>query len=102
MSKRAIFAQVEQIAWVDVAAQLRDQYGWEICFFIGGNQQSKRAAKLFPNTLFHTKALARANIVPESCARIPLAPLDEALLQALAYHESVFLKLHLGLSVTTA
>lgn len=93
MSKKAIFAQVEQIAWVDVAARLRDQYGWEICFFIGGSQQSKRAAKLFPHALFHTKAQARANIVPESCAMIPLAPLDETLLQALAFHESIFMKI---------
>ena len=39
MSKRAIFAQAEQIPWVDVAAKLRDQYGWEICYFVGGKKQ---------------------------------------------------------------
>jgi len=93
MPKRAIFAQTEQIAWIDVAARLRDRYGWEICYFIGGKKQSKRAAALFPDTIFHTKDLARINRRPEGCARIPAAFLDKPLLSSLSFHESIYMKM---------
>ena len=93
MSKKAIFAQTEQIPWVDVAAELRDQYGWEICYFIGGKKQSKKAAALFPDTVFHTKNRARNNQGPQGGDPIPAAPLDEALLSALSFHESIYLKM---------
>ena len=93
MAKKAIFAQTEQISWVDVAAELRDQYGWEICYFIGGKKQSKKAATLFPDTVFHTKDLARSNRWPEVCNKIPSSPLDETLLSALSYHESIYMKM---------
>jgi hypothetical protein len=93
MSKKAIFAQTEQIPWVDVAAELRDQYGWEICYFIGGKKQSKKAAAAFPDTVFHTKDLARSNQCPEVCNPIPSSPLDETLLSKLSYHESIYMKM---------
>ena len=93
MSKRAIFAQTEQIPWLDVAARLRDQYGWEICYFVGAKSQSRKAATLFPDTIFHTKNIARRNRGPQLCDRIPSAPLDESLLSALSYYESIYLKM---------
>jgi hypothetical protein len=93
MSKKAIFAQAEQISWVDVAAKLRDQYGWEICYFIGGKKQSKRAAALYPDAVFHTKDMARSNRWPEVCDQIPSSPLDETLLSALSFYESIYMKM---------
>ena len=93
MPKKAIFAQAEQIPWVEVAARLRDQYGWEICYFIGGNKQSKRAATLFPDTIFHTKDMARCNQWPEVCHQISPSPLDETLLAALSFNESIYMKM---------
>jgi hypothetical protein len=93
MSKKAIFAQTEQIHWVDVAARLRDKYGWEICYFVGGKKQAKRAAALFPETIFHTKDLARNNQGPDAGVRLPSAPLDKTLLSALSFHESIYLKM---------
>ena len=47
MSRKAIFAQTSEPYWVDVAAKLRDQYGWNICYFIGRKRQEK-ALKSFP------------------------------------------------------
>ena len=41
MPQKAIFAQATLRYWVDVAAKLRDDYGWEICFFIGSKQREK-------------------------------------------------------------
>ena len=64
MSKKAIFAQATLAYWVDVAAKLRDNYGWEICYFIGSKQREK-ALQLFPNAVFHTKAEIRKNLVPD-------------------------------------
>lgn len=93
MSKKAIFAQAEQIHWVDVAATLRDRYGWEICYFIGGKKQAKRAAALFPDTVFHTKDIARLNQWPEDCDEIPFPPLDAPLLSALSTYESIYMKM---------
>jgi hypothetical protein len=93
MPQKAIFAQAEQIPWVDVAARLRDQYGLEICYFIGGKKQSKRAAALFPDTIFHTKNMARSNRCPKVCDQIPSSPLDETLLSALSFHESIYMKM---------
>jgi hypothetical protein len=93
MPKKAIFAQTEQISWVEVAAKLRDRYGWEICYFIGGNKQAKKAATLFPDTVFHTKNLARSNRWPSACDQIPSSPLDETLLAAMSFHESIYMKM---------
>jgi hypothetical protein len=93
MTTRAIFAQAEQIHWVDVAARLRDHNGWEICYFIGGKKQAKRAAALFPGTIFHTKDIARLNRWPRECNAIALPPLDQPLLAALSSYESIYMKM---------
>lgn len=93
MTKKAIFAQTEQISWVDVATRLRDHYGWKICYFIGGKKQSKKAASLFPDTVFHTKDLARNNRWPSRCDQIRPSPLDETLLSSMYFHESIYMKM---------
>jgi hypothetical protein len=93
MSKKAIFAQAEQVPWVDVAAKLRDQYGWDICYFIGGKKQSKKAATLFPNTVFHNKVMARSNRWPKVGDQIPSSTLDKTLLSAMSFHESIYMKM---------
>ena len=69
MSKKAIFAQTNLAYWVDVAARLRDNYGWEICYFIGSKQREK-ALELFPNAVFHSKAEIRRNVVPDGCKEV--------------------------------
>jgi hypothetical protein len=92
MSKKAIFAQATLAYWVDVAAKLRDNYGWEICYFIGSKQREK-ALQLFPNAVFHTKAEIRKNLVPDRCKEIIASPLDKPLLTSLSDYESIFLKM---------
>ena len=92
MSKKAIFAQATLAYWVDVAAKLRDNYGWEICYFIGSKQREK-ALQLFPNAVFHTKAEIRKNLVPDGCKAVIASPLDRPLLSSLSDYESIFLKM---------
>jgi hypothetical protein len=58
MSPKAIFAHAELSNWIDVAAKLRDAYGWEICYFVGKKKQKDKALKLFPHAIFHTSAEA--------------------------------------------
>ena len=92
MSKKAIFAQASEPYWIDVAAKLRDEYGWEICYFIGKKQQEK-ALKLFPRAVFHTKAEFRRNLLPDGCKAVIPSPLDKPLLSSLSEYESIFLKM---------
>jgi hypothetical protein len=92
MSKKAIFAQATLAYWVDVAAKLRDNYGWEICYFIG-NRQHEKTLQLFPNAVFHNKDEIRNNFVPDGCKEIIASPLDKPLLSSLSDYESIFLKM---------
>ena len=59
MSKRAILAHAFVEYWVDVAAKLRDEYGWEICYFIGQGKHKEKTLKLFPDSVFNTKSAFR-------------------------------------------
>jgi hypothetical protein len=92
MSKKAIFAQTSGEYWVDVAAKLREDNGWEICYFIGRKRLAK-ALKLFPQAVFHTRAEIRKNQVPDGCEAVRPSPLDKPLLSSLLYYESIFLKM---------
>ena len=92
MSKKAIFAQAELPFWIDVAAKLRDNYGWEICYVVGSKNKEK-VSKLFPNAVFHHKTEALRSHAPDECKAIMPSPLDERLLSSLSYHESIFLKM---------
>jgi hypothetical protein len=93
MSKRAILAHAFVEYWVDVAAKLRDEYGWEICYFIGSNSAMEKTLKLFPDSVFHTKSAFRKKLVPDGCEAVVPSPLDKELLSALSVHESIFLKM---------
>ena len=93
MSPKAIFVHAELEFWIKVAANLRDNYGWEFCYFIGSGKYKEKALKFFPNAVYHTNAEAIKNFVPDECKTIPRSPLDEKLLSALSYHESIFMKM---------
>jgi hypothetical protein len=56
MSKKAIFAQAFLAYWVDVAAKLQDEHGWDICYLVGKGSLKEKALKLFPEAVFHTEA----------------------------------------------
>ena len=88
MSKKAIFAQATLAYWVDVA----DNYGWDICYFVGSKQREK-VLRLFPNTVFHSKAEIRKNFAPQGCKGIIPSPIDKPLLSSLSNYESIFLKM---------
>jgi hypothetical protein len=92
LSKKAIFVQAAMPYWLDVAAKLRDNYRWDICYIIGRKNREK-ALKLFPNTVYHSKVKIRDNLAPVGCEAIKPSPLDIPLLTSLAYHESIFLKM---------
>ena len=94
MSKKAIFSHASEELWIDVAAKLRDNYGWEICYFIDNKgRQKEKISKLFPHAVYHTKAEIRRNRVPDGCKAVMSAPLDKPLLSLLSEYESIFLKL---------
>ena len=92
MSKKVIFAHAGLAFWLDVAAQLRDFYGWEICYLIGGGHK-ERALELFPDAVFHTHAEAKMNIMPQGCEAVRPSALDKSLITALSSNESIFIKM---------
>jgi hypothetical protein len=92
MPPKAIFAQATLAYWVDVAIKLQEDYGWDICYFIGRNQQEK-VLKSFPHAVFHSKAEIRRNLIPNGCEAVMPSPLDKPLLSSLSDHESIFLKM---------
>jgi len=92
MSKKVIFAHASQAFWQDVAARFQDEYGWEICYLIGGDQK-ERALKLFPDAVFHTHAEAKMNLVPQGCEAVKPSALDKSLITALSFNESIFIKM---------
>ena len=93
MTIRAIFANNGIAVWVDVAAYLRDKYGWEITYFIGPERTKKYALEKFPNAVFHTNAEAKNNSIPEGCTNIKTPPLDYNLISKLASDEPIMLKM---------
>lgn len=92
MPPKAIFAQTASDYWVDVAAKLREDHGWEICYFIG-RKRLEKALKLFPQAVFHTRAEIRKKQIPNGCDAVMPSPLDKPLLSSLFYYESIFLKM---------
>jgi hypothetical protein len=92
MPIKAIFTQVALPYWLDVAAKLRDNYDWEICYLIG-RKKKERFSKLFPDAVYHSKGEIRDNLVPDGCRAVKPSPLDKPLLTSLSYYESIFLKM---------
>ena len=93
MAVKAIFAHAGLPYWIDAAAELRDKYGWKICYFIGSRDQKEKAAGLFPDAVFQTHEEARENLAPQGCKIGSPAPLDKDLLSALSTYESIFMKM---------
>ncbi len=93
MSVKAIFPQVFQAYWIDVAAELRDKYGWDICYFVGKGRLREKSLKLFPRAVFHTKAAFLKNLIPDGCEAVAPSHLDKELLSALSLYESIFMKM---------
>ena len=93
MTVRTIFANCGLSLWVDVAAHLRDTYGWEIVYFIGPERIKKYALEKFPDVVFQTNAEAKNNRIPEACKNITIPPLDRNLISKLASDEPVLLKM---------
>ncbi len=92
MSKKVIFAHAGWTFWDDAAIRLRDDYGWEICYFIGGTHQEK-TQKHFPEAIFHSHADAKRIRVPKGCEAVKPSPLDKNLITALSSNESIYIKM---------
>lgn len=93
MAIKAIFEHSGLGFWVDVAQRLRDEYAWDIPYFIGSDAAQKDVAKKFPNAIFHPNSLANKNQAPKSCAHIKPVALDRDLVFSMAFYETVFLKM---------
>ena len=92
MKIRALFTQCTLDYWLRVATELKDTYGWEICY-LTGSKVEHRAKREFPGVPFHTINQILKNEVPKEASEIPLKPIDKTLIQAMSFHESIFMKM---------
>ncbi|MBW1705218.1 MAG: hypothetical protein JRJ86_08625 [Deltaproteobacteria bacterium] len=94
MTVKAIFPHSELSYWLNIAELLRDRYGWDICYFAGIDDfRIKEAQEKFPDAVFHSIEQIKRGQIPYKCEKIKNAFLDEDLLSALAFHESIFIKM---------
>ncbi len=95
MGTRAILTQCTMAFWLDVAASLLDNYGWEIPYIIGDhfNESDKRTMEKFPDMVFHTIGQVLENRIPPECGEIKQGPLDRDLIASMSFHENIFLKM---------
>ena len=78
--------------WVDVAARLEREDGYEVCYWLGGMRIQDNVRGRFPNAVFHVGHDARDGRPPPGLEVSP-APLDEELLRAMTPCETVVLKM---------
>lgn len=92
MTIKAIFCECIESFWIEVAGKLVNEHGFQLCYWTGSiNEESVR--EKFPNAVFHNFFDAIRGIPPYECSTLPLAPIDEALLRDLSFHESIVLKM---------
>ena len=92
MTVKVIFCECIESFWVEVAENLANKHGFQPCYWTGSINEELIREK-FPNAVFHNFFDAIRGIPPYECSTLPLAPIDEALLRDLSFHESIVLKM---------
>jgi len=79
---------------LDLAAHLREAHGWDFVYWVGDGPVFGRAVEeRFPGIVFHDTVDARFGRPPRALADLAPRSLDEGLAHALAYHETLAVKM---------
>jgi hypothetical protein len=79
---------------IDLAARLAERYGWNFVYWAGNGPEFGRAVEArFPGIIFHDIVDARYGRPPLALADLVPRPFDEELAHALAYEETLALKM---------
>jgi hypothetical protein len=89
MTVRAICLDAARDFWIDVARELKEGYGWEFVYWVGGPVQEAPLKALFPGLVYHLGLDARLGRPAPALAGLPPAPYDTDLFRAMAPHQVV-------------
>jgi Capsule polysaccharide biosynthesis protein len=79
---------------IDMAARLAERHGWDFVYWVGDGPVFGRAVEArFPGIIFHDTVDARFGRPPPALADLVPLPFDEELAQALAYEQTLALKM---------
>jgi hypothetical protein len=91
MTVRALFVECSVPFWIDVVENLSKQHGWEPIYWTGDTDFGEQVKHQFPGTIFHSNLDAIRGIPTSACSTLPLAVVDQPLLEELAFCESISL-----------
>ena len=83
---KVVFTECSEPFWVDVAARLQQEHGWEPCYWTAMPRVRDAVAKHFPDAVFHP-TLDAVRAIPASGVEGVAAALDAPLLRAMAPYE---------------
>ena len=87
MSMKIIYSGFTELFWLDVADSLLENYEWQPVYWIGRFDVEESARQRFPEIVFHSTTEAVRGISPAQYQDLPLTPLDQPLLDAMAKYE---------------
>lgn len=93
MPKKVIFFQCAGDFWVEAAARLQSQHGWEVLYWTASDKFAGEIRSRFPRAIFQATKEAVFGLPAPGMENITGTALDEPLLARLAEHESIVLKM---------
>jgi len=93
MQIKAIFSECSMNSWLDIAEHLKQEHGWNLCYWIATSKFERAIKKKFPEVVFHESIDAARGINAHTFADIELIPLDQKLLADFSFCELIVLNM---------
>jgi len=81
---KVIYSECSYPFWLDVADRLATEIKWQPSYWIASPSMEQDIRKRYPDAVFHSNLEAVRGISPPQCADLPLAVIDQPLLDDLA------------------
>lgn len=93
MTQRAFYINCSLPFWLDTAAQLQQECGWQPVYWVATPDYAGRVQQRFPGIVFHSLMEAVRGIPPAARRDLPTAVLDQPTLEKYAYAQAMLLKM---------
>jgi len=90
---RAIFLECGLPFWVDVAARLEQEHGWEIVLWVSGKKMESQVKARFPSAFYYPTLAARLGAHTPEGLRLSAPPLEKEILDDFAGEASLVIKM---------
>jgi hypothetical protein len=90
---KAIFSECSFFLWLDTAERLKKEYGWKPVYWTALADFEKYIHERFPDVIYHSSLDAIRGIPAPVYAAMKLPPLDQLLLEKLAFCESIVISM---------